>query len=107
MREGNYIDAMALFRRRPLIDLGGFDEDIRMTGWEDYDLWCRCASRGLRGILVPQILTRYRRTEHSLLALAGIDHQVAWSMLVARYREVLGGAPIPWHMRSLHTDASW
>ena len=107
LREGNYIDAMALFRRRPLIDLGGFDEDIRMTGWEDYDLWCRCASRGLRGILVPQILTRYRRTEHSLLALAGIDHQVAWSMLVARYREVLGGAPIPWHMRSLHTDASW
>ncbi|MEA2373107.1 MAG: hypothetical protein QOH12_3501 [Solirubrobacteraceae bacterium] len=102
LRDGNYIDAMALFRRRDLIELGGFDEDIRMTGWEDYDLWCRCASRGLHGVLVPQVLGRYRRSGHSMLALTGIDHQVAWSMLVHRHPEVLGGAPIPWHMRSLH-----
>jgi hypothetical protein len=102
LRDGNYIDAMALFRRRDLIRLGGFDEDVRMTGWEDYDLWCRCASRGLHGVLVPQILSRYRRSGHSMLALTGIDHQVAWSMLVNRHPDVLGGAPIPWHMRSLH-----
>ena len=102
LRDGNYIDAMALFRRRELIELGGFDEDVRMTGWEDYDLWCRCASRGLHGVLVPQVLSRYRRSGHSMLALTGIDHQVAWSMLVNRYPDVLGGAPIPWHMRSLH-----
>src|SRR5206468_6596934 len=31
LRDGNYIDAMAVFRRRELIELGGFDEDIRMT----------------------------------------------------------------------------
>ncbi len=105
LRDGNYIDAMALFRRRELIDLGGFDEDIRMTGWEDYDLWCRCASRGLHGVLVPQVLSRYRRSGHSMLALTGIDHQVAWSMLANRYPDVLGGAPIPWHMRSLHPGA--
>jgi len=102
LRDGNYIDAMALFRRRQLLELGGFDEDIRMTGWEDYDLWCRFASRGLHGVLVPQVLSRYRRSGHSMLALTGIDHQVAWSMLVNRYPGVLGGAPIPWHMRSLH-----
>jgi len=59
-----------------------------MTGWEDYELWCRCASRGLRGVLVPQILSRYRDSDHS--------------MLVNRYPGLLGGAPIPWHMRTLH-----
>jgi GT2 family glycosyltransferase len=83
---GNYIDAMALLRREILLDLGGYAEDLRLYGWEDYELWCRAAERGLRGVLVPQILTRYRRAEHSMLAVTDVDSSEAESILRTRYR---------------------
>jgi len=82
---GNYIDAMALLRREQLVDLGGYAEDLRLYGWEDYELWCRAAERGLRGVLVPQILTRYRRAEHSMLAITDLDSTEAESVLRTRY----------------------
>ena len=82
---GNYIDAMALLRRDELLELGGYAEDLRLYGWEDYELWCRCAERGKRGVLVPQVLTRYRRAEHSMLAITDLDSTDAESVLRARY----------------------
>ena len=33
LREMNYIDAMALIRRRELLELGGYTEDHRLYGW--------------------------------------------------------------------------
>ncbi len=86
LAESNYIDAMSLLRRRELLELGGYTEDPRLHGWEDYDLWCRTAQRGLRGVLVPQILARYRRADHSMLySITNIDTSEAESLLRARY----------------------
>ena len=39
---------------------------------EDYDLWLKCADRGLHGVLVPQILARYRRAGDSMLSITDI-----------------------------------
>ena len=61
LRAGNYIDALALIRRQDAIDLGGYTEDLRLYGWEDYDLWCRVADRRRYGVHVPEILARYAR----------------------------------------------
>ena len=86
LAEANYIDAMSLLRRDELVAVGGYTEDIRLHGWEDYDLWCRCLERGLRGVLVPQILARYRRAGHSMLAgVTNLDTSEAESLLRARY----------------------
>jgi hypothetical protein len=86
LTKSNYIDAMSLLRRRELRDLGGYTEDPRLLGWEDYDLWCRTAQRGLRGVLVPEILARYRRAEHSMLySITNVDTSDAESLLRARY----------------------
>ena len=86
LAESNYIDAMSLLRRRELLDLGGYTEDPRLHGWEDYDLWCRTAQRGLRGVLVPEILARYRRADHSMLySITNVDTSDAESLLRARY----------------------
>ena len=44
-----YIDAMALFRRATLLELGGYDyalSQIGWFGWEDYEMWLRFAARG-------------------------------------------------------------
>jgi hypothetical protein len=86
LAEQNYIDAMSLLRRDELVAIGGYTEDLRLHGWEDYDLWCRCLERGLRGVLVPQILARYRRAGHSMLAsVTNLDVSEAESLLRARY----------------------
>ena len=41
LRRGNYIDAMSMIRRSALLEAGGYTDDIRLHGWEDFDLWCR------------------------------------------------------------------
>ena len=32
--------------RAGLRDLGGYATELRLYGWEDYDLWCRMAEEG-------------------------------------------------------------
>jgi glycosyltransferase involved in cell wall biosynthesis len=94
-RGGNYIDAMALIRLDDLITFGGYTENVRLTGWEDFDLWCRCAEAGGRGRLVPEVLAEYRQTSHSMLATIQTDVTVAWSVMHARFPSLVGAAPGP------------
>jgi hypothetical protein len=95
LRTGNYIDAMALWRRRPLRELGGYTDDVRLYGWEDYDLWCRAAERGIGGVLVPEIVARYRSTGHSMLAVTNISWKAAVSLLVDRHPTLMANVQPP------------
>jgi hypothetical protein len=92
--DDNYIDAMALIRRQRLIELGGYSEDQRLVGFEDYDLWCRLAEQGEYGVHVPEIVARYRLSADSMLSLTLIDTTVARSLMRAHAPRVLreGGA---------------
>jgi hypothetical protein len=92
LRRANYIDALALLRRDRLLELGGYTNDIRLYGWEDYDLWCRAAAHGLHGVHVPQILARYARAPHSMISVTNIDDGEAAALLRERY-PVLFAAP--------------
>jgi hypothetical protein len=60
LRLGNYISTPYLVRGERLHAVGGFADELRLGGLEDYDLWCRIAERGWRGQLVPQILSCHR-----------------------------------------------
>lgn len=62
---GNYIDAMALVRLSAWAAVGGYDH-IRF-GWEDFDLWCKFAERGLYGHHLPEVLALYRVHGASML----------------------------------------
>jgi len=93
LRSGNYIDAMALIRREELLELGGYTTEPRLTGWEDFHLWCSCAKAGRRGLLVPQVLAWYRRHRHSMLADTERSTVAAWSIMRARFPELLAGSP--------------
>ena len=84
LRNGNEIDAMALIRRTALHEVGGYAVDRRLAGHEDYDLWCRIADQDGHGVLVPEIVGRYHRTRHSLLAMSLIDTSAAMSLIRAR-----------------------
>ena len=74
LRSENYIDALALIRRRALFELGGYSEDARLAlGLEDYDLWARTAEDGRRGAFVRQFVGRYRSGHSSMLSITGIS----------------------------------
>jgi glycosyltransferase involved in cell wall biosynthesis len=67
LKNGNYIDAMAMIRRDALIAVGGYASSAVEEGWEDYDLWCRFATRDLRGVFLPEILCEYRMHGSSMI----------------------------------------
>jgi len=62
LRQGNWIDGIALIRRDRLLALGGYNNDPRLSGWEDFYLWCRFAAEGDHGVHVPQVLGSRRMT---------------------------------------------
>jgi glycosyltransferase involved in cell wall biosynthesis len=67
LRVENYIDAMAMLPKTTWERLGGYSR-MRVAGWEDYDFWCKCIEADLAGLLVPEILARYRVHGTSMLA---------------------------------------
>ncbi len=65
-----YIDAMALFKKDILLQVGGYSTElmeIGWCGWEDYDLWLKIAQNGYSCKLVPNILSAYRVHSNSMI----------------------------------------
>ena len=56
----NYIDACALYRRSVWDSIGGYDEQMPVMGWEDWDFWMRAALRGFRFMHLAEIAFDYR-----------------------------------------------
>jgi hypothetical protein len=88
-RIGNYIDALALIRTQLLRELGGYTTDKRCHGWEDYDLWCSAAERGLQARHVPQILARYRVSPTSMLSLTDFSPTTAIQAMIERHPSLM------------------
>ena len=95
---GNYIDATALVRLSAWAAVGGYDH-VRF-GWEDYDLWCRFAERGLYGHHVPEVLALYRVHGTSMLRTV-TDIEENKRRLIADMR-----ARHPWILEELHALAA-
>lgn len=65
-----FIDAMAMFRREALLEVGGYSTDLMELGWygwEDYDMWLKLAQAGYTCKCVPQVLSAYRSHSHSMI----------------------------------------
>jgi hypothetical protein len=81
----NYIDALALIRREALEQVGGYCDEAAIHGWEDYDLWCTFAERGLHGAHVREFVARYRIGSASMIQLTGISIGEAKARLTERH----------------------
>jgi len=66
----NYIDACAGFRKSTWEELGGYDENMPVMGFEDWDLWLRMAVRGYLFQYVEAVFFDYRVRDNSLLSVA-------------------------------------
>lgn len=91
LRDGNYIDAMALFRTHVLRSMGGYTTDRRLYGWEDYDLYCRMAETGRRGAFVPELVARYRVSPGSMLSITNLSWVSAMDALRERCPMLMNG----------------
>lgn len=82
LRNGNYIDAMALHRKIVWEQVGGYAEDMPQNGWEDFDFWYRIAEIQGWGVRIPEILARYRVHGKSMLRNeTNQAHQALWNYL--------------------------
>ena len=63
----NYVDAMALLRKSAWEKVGGYTQ-LSVSGWEDYDFWCKFIEHDLRCTFVPEVLCCYRVHENSMSA---------------------------------------
>lgn len=66
----NYIDACAGFRKSVWEELGGYDENMPVMGFEDWDLWLRMAVRGYQFQYVETVFFDYRVRDNSMLSNA-------------------------------------
>jgi glycosyl transferase family 2 len=89
----NYIDALALLRRSALDAVGGYTDDLRLHGWEDYDLWLSFADRDLSPTFVPHAVGRYREHPSSMRTITDVSHDDARLALRERHPCVLALDP--------------
>ncbi|WP_094556979.1 glycosyltransferase family 2 protein [Synechococcus sp. 1G10] len=64
--QSNYIDAMAMFRKTALFDVGMYDHNM-IHGWEDYDLWLSLGLAGHQIHACPKLLAKYRVHDDSMV----------------------------------------
>jgi hypothetical protein len=91
LRAGNYIDALALVRRSVLLELGGFVTDLRLYGWEDYELWCAIGAAGLEGAHVREVVARYRLGAASMISTTNLSEREARAVLAERHPALFRG----------------
>ncbi len=64
---GNYIDAMSLISKEAWAAAGGYGH-FEVTGWEDFEFWCRLVELGLSGCKAGDApLAEYRVHSQSML----------------------------------------
>lgn len=87
-----YIDAMAMFRRDVLLELGGYDTQLSQVGWfgwEDYDMWLRFARKNYPVGFVPNILCFYRHHDTSMINLTNLFELDLVRHFMSRYQELV------------------
>jgi glycosyltransferase involved in cell wall biosynthesis len=63
--ERNYIDTFALYDRVQIFDAGGYAEDFKMPGHEDWELVMHLAAAGRKMIFVPVVFGIYHEIDRS------------------------------------------
>jgi glycosyltransferase involved in cell wall biosynthesis len=72
----NFIDVCALYRKSLWEKVGGYDEHMPLSGWEDWDFWLRVAANGGAFVHLDKIGFDYRvRNDSVIVKLIGFDYR--------------------------------
>lgn len=87
LQYGNTIDAMVMMRKTVWEQIGGYSQ-APVMGWEDFEMWFKIARNKGWGILVPEILARYRVHSASMLnTVTNRNVSKLWPYLRKKYPE--------------------
>jgi len=64
---GNLLEACSAYRRKIWEEGNGYDNDMGIMGYEDWDLWIGAMERGWKFHLVKEVLFDYRVAEGSMI----------------------------------------
>ncbi|HEX8531706.1 MAG TPA: glycosyltransferase family A protein [Cytophagales bacterium] len=67
LSRSNYIDACAVFRRSLWEGVGGYDENMPVMGYEDWDLWLAAATAGYGFYRLEEVAFEYQVRDDSML----------------------------------------
>jgi GT2 family glycosyltransferase len=90
---GPYIDAMALFRKSTMIELGLYDEEMYLHGWfgwEDYEFWLRLADKNKSVNFIPNFVALYRSHFTSMIHETNEFLSTIIEYLKLKYEKLLG-----------------
>lgn len=76
-RQASYLQHFLLFRKRALEEVGGVDEQIGLTGPDDFDMIWTLLERGASVAIVAEQLYHYRDHTGERLSLRSVEAQVA------------------------------
>ncbi len=63
----NYIDACAVYRKSVWEAVGGYDENMPVMGYEDWDFWLSIAFRAGKFMYIDKIMFDYRYSAKSMI----------------------------------------
>jgi len=86
----NMVSGRALIRRKVLETVGGYDESL-LDGYEDWDLWLRCAEQGIWGGTIPEHLDWFRFRDPPADWEDPERAEVFRRKLKSRYPDLFGG----------------
>jgi len=63
----NFIDACAVYRKSVWEAINGYDENMPVMGWEDWDFWLRAFFKGFKFKHIDKLLFEYRVRHDSMI----------------------------------------
>jgi hypothetical protein len=85
-----YIDAMAIFKKRTLLQVGLYDTEMfkhGWFGWEDYELWLRLAAANAAVEFVPTFVALYRSHSSSMINATNLFDSELKQYLAGKYKD--------------------
>ncbi len=65
---GNFIEACSVYRKKIWEECNGYDPDMGIMGYEDWDLWLCAMQRDWKFHLIKEVLFEYRISHNSMIA---------------------------------------
>jgi glycosyltransferase involved in cell wall biosynthesis len=83
LEEGNFIDNCTVVRKLAIDQVGGYETNREIQGWEDWELWLRVAGAGWQFFYLDKPLFHYRTLPNSVISqVAGCEKRMAMLALI-------------------------
>jgi len=91
LKEGNFIDNCTVVRKTAIEQVGRYEPDRAIQGWEDWELWLRMAKAGWQFHYLSQPLFYYRTLPNSVISqAAGCEKRMAMlDFILAKHPDLL------------------